>query len=215
MERTEKMAYLYAFDGMADWEYGFLAAELNSGRYFQKKGARLELRTASLGPGPIRTMGGIRILPDLLLEEVEAGACAILILPGGDAWLDPVHAPAVEKARALLKAGITVAAICGATLALAQAGLLDDRAHTSNDLGYLKAVCPAYRGEALYRHETAVHDRGLVTASGIAPVEFTKCVLGSLGISTTETLDAWFGLFSSHEPEYYLRLMGSLPTYGS
>lgn len=30
--------YLYVFDTMADWEIGYLTAELNSGRYY-KKGA--------------------------------------------------------------------------------------------------------------------------------------------------------------------------------
>ena len=29
-----KNAYLYAFEGMADWEYGYLVPELNTGRYF-------------------------------------------------------------------------------------------------------------------------------------------------------------------------------------
>ncbi len=210
MTGTDRFAYLYAFDGMADWEYGFLAAELNTGRYFMERGARLEFKAASLGPGPVRTMGGLRLLPDILLDEVEASACSLLILPGGDSWLDPMHAPAIDKARAFLKEGIPVAAICGATLALAQAGMLDDRAHTSNDLGYLKAVCPGYRGEAHYSGEPALSDRGLITASGIAPVEFTRCLLESLGLAAAGTLDAWFGLYSSHEPKYYPQLMGSL-----
>jgi len=208
---AERIAYLYAFDGMADWEYGFLAAELNSGRYFKDRGTRIELKAAALGPGPVRTMGGLRLVPDILIDEIEASACSLLILPGGDGWLDPIHAPVVEKARAFLDAGLPVAAICGATFALAQAGLLDDRVHTSNDLGYLKAVCPAYRGEALYSLVPAVSDRGLITANGIAPVEFTRCVLDCLGLATQETLDAWFGLFTAHDPEYYGRLMSSLP----
>lgn len=31
-----KTVYLYAFPTMSDWEYGYLMAELNSGRYFKK-----------------------------------------------------------------------------------------------------------------------------------------------------------------------------------
>lgn len=30
--------YLYVFDTMADWEISYLSAELNSGRYYKKKG---------------------------------------------------------------------------------------------------------------------------------------------------------------------------------
>jgi putative intracellular protease/amidase len=205
-----KKAWLYAFEGMADWEYGYLIAELNSGRYFADRGTRLEVRAAAAGPGPVRTMGALRILPDALLEELEPDSCALLIMPGGDTWLDPIHAPALRKARAFLDAGIPVAAICGATIALAEAGLLDDRAHTSNDLGYLKAVCPSYRGESLYRGEPAVLDRGLITASGVAPVEFAHLVLQSMGLFSRDALEGWTGLNQSHEPNYYFQLMNAI-----
>lgn len=205
-----KKAWLYVFEGMADWEYGYLVAELNSGRYFADRGSKLEVRTAAAGPDPLRTMGALRILPDALLEELEPDSCALLILPGGDTWLDPIHSAAVEKARAFLDAGIPVAAICGATVALAQAGLFDDRAHTSNDLGYLKAVCPSYRGEALYRNEASVLDRGLITASGVAPVEFAHLVLRSLGFFSRDALEGWLGLYRSHEPKHYFQLMNAI-----
>ena len=205
-----KNAYLYAFEGMADWEYGYLVPELNTGRYFAARGSRLEVRTVAPGTGPVRTMGGLRILPDGILEELVDEDCAILILPGGDSWLEGTQAPIVEKARRLLEAGIPVAAICGATVALAAAGILDDRAHTSNDLGFLKATCPAYRGEALYRHEPAVRDHNLITASGNAPLEFARLVLDSLGLFSAEALEGWTGLYRDHEPRYYFQLMGAL-----
>ncbi|MGX1079590.1 hypothetical protein RKD51_000727 [Bacillus sp. SLBN-57] len=32
-----KTVYLYAFHTMSDWEYGYLMAELNSGRYFKQR----------------------------------------------------------------------------------------------------------------------------------------------------------------------------------
>jgi putative intracellular protease/amidase len=206
----DKKAWLYVFEGMADWEYGYLIAELNSGRYFANQGSKMEVGTVAARLDPVRTMGALRILPDALLEDLEPDSCALLILPGGDGWLDAVHAPVVEKARAFLEKGIPVAAICGATIALAQAGLLDDREHTSNDLGYLKAVCPSYRGEALYRSEASVLGRGLITASGVAPVEFAHLVLKSLRLFSSEALEGWLGLFRSHEPRYYLELMNAV-----
>ena len=33
--QTRKV-YLYVFDTMADWEIGYLMAELNTGRYFKR-----------------------------------------------------------------------------------------------------------------------------------------------------------------------------------
>ncbi len=204
------IAYLYAFEGMADWEYGFLAAELNSGRYFKERGARLEIRAVAPSTAPIRTMGGLRVLPDCAIAEMLPEDCALLVLPGGDGWLDPVHGPVIVKARGFLSLGIPVAAICGATVALAAAGILDDRAHTSNDLGYLKATCAAYKGESLYRNEAAVMDRGLITATGVAPLEFAQLVLGSLGLFSAKTLEAWHGLYRDHEPRYFFDLMNSI-----
>jgi putative intracellular protease/amidase len=42
----------------------------------------------------------------------------------------------------LLDRGMIVGAICGATLGLANSGLLDSRPHTSNDPAALKLFCP-------------------------------------------------------------------------
>ncbi|MDX9984827.1 DJ-1/PfpI family protein, partial [Sphaerochaeta sp.] len=56
----------------------------------------------------------------------------MLLLPGADTWSDTKHGAIIEKARELLAVGATVCAICGATAALADAGLLDARKHTSN-----------------------------------------------------------------------------------
>ncbi|MBO1581716.1 glutamine amidotransferase, partial [Bacillus sp. XF8] len=40
-----KKVYLYVFNTMSDWEYGYLIAELNSGRYFKKDLAPLKVVT--------------------------------------------------------------------------------------------------------------------------------------------------------------------------
>jgi putative intracellular protease/amidase len=211
---TNKSAYLYAFEGMSDWEYGYLAAELNSGRYFARRGNRLELLTVARGSEPVRTMGGLRVLPDLSLEDFDESRCALLILPGGYSWLEPGHESILEKTRSLLESGTPVAAICGATIALARAGLLDEREHTSNDLAFLKSVCPEYRSEALYRHEPAEAGKGLVTAAGIAPLEFAHRALELLGVFSTATLEAWLALNEKRSEDDYARLMETLKDAG-
>src|SRR3546814_9109876 len=68
--------------------------------------------------------------------------------------------------------GQPLAAICGATVALAHAGLLDDHAHTSNSLKFLRDNAPAYGGGAHYREATVVSEGGIVTAPGSSPVGF-------------------------------------------
>lgn len=204
------IAYLYVLDTMADWEPALLIAEINTGRAFRKDAGRYTVKTVGLTKNPVVTMGGVRILPDMSIDECKPDDACVLILPGGDTWLEDMHSPLIEKARTFLNAGVPVAAICGATMSLAKAGLLDDRPHTSNDLAYLKAVCSAYAGEKFYRQEPAVTDGNLITASGIAPLEFAREVLRKLDVFSPKTLDAWYQLYVTHEAQYFYALMESL-----
>jgi len=156
-------------------------------------------------------MGGIRILPDLTVADIMTKDAVLLVLPGGNTWLDPIHAPIFPVVETFLEKNIPVAAICGATFGLAANGLLDDRAHTSNDLGYLKMCIPTYKGEARYVHEPVAYDRGLITASGISPLEFAQEILRKLDVMTPATLDAWYQLYRTHEAIHFFALMNSLP----
>ena len=54
------------------------------------------------------------------------------------------------KINLILSLGAAVGAICGATVALAEFGLLDNRRHTSNGRGFLEMFSPAYKGQDLY-----------------------------------------------------------------
>jgi putative intracellular protease/amidase len=206
-----KIAYLYVFDGLADWEIGYLAAELASRRYLNGPAEAPELRTFGKNRGEIVTMGGLRVTSDLSLGEVRAEEAALLVLPGGDSWNDPRGDEGIaELAAAFLEAGIPVAAICGATFSLARAGLLDARRHTSNDPGYLKAVAPDYRGQKLYRDEGAVTDGKLITASGLASLEFARETLCTLDVMKKETLDAWYELNRTRSGAQFYALEASL-----
>ncbi|MGW5054491.1 type 1 glutamine amidotransferase family protein [Actinokineospora sp. NPDC004072] len=207
-------AHLYVLDTLADWEVGHLTAELNTGRFFAEPGTALPVRTVGATRAPIRTMGGLTITPDLALDELSPQDSALLILPGGEIWDAPEHAPATAKAAEFLAAGVPVAAICGATIALANAGLLDNRIHTSNDPNAIAALAPGYRGGHLYRDEPAVIDGDLVTASGVAPLEFARAALARLGVLSPPALDAWYGLFSTHEPHHFHALMAAVPQPG-
>jgi putative intracellular protease/amidase len=207
---AQKVVYVYAQDTLADWEPGFALAELNTGRFFRKGAPKLTVKTCALSREPVTTMGGLRILPDLTVEQITLEDAALLLLPGGDTWLGPSHTPVLDKAREFLDAGVPVAAICGATMALAQAGLLDERPHTSNDLSFLKQVCPAYKGEVFYQAQPAVTGGDLITASGTAPLEFARLILQRLGVFSEKTLEAWYKLHTLKEPQYFFQLMQSV-----
>lgn len=207
MNRT---VYLYVFDTMADWEIGYLTAELNSGRYYKKELVPSKIVTVGIEKTPVTTMGGLKILPDIKLDECSIESADTLILPGGDTWTETIHQPILKIVERCLKEGILVAAICGATMGLAQAGLLNSRWHTSNDLEYLKMICHAYMGEKYYKMESVVTDGKLITASGTAPLEFCVHVLKALDVFSSKTLDAWYSLNKTYESKYFHNLMNSI-----
>lgn len=202
--------YMYVLDTLADWEAAYINAELNSGRYFSKGNNPVHIIKVSHSIDTIRTMGGLEIKPDILLEKVLFKNEDILILPGADTWMDDKHKKSLIIVKDLLNTGITIAAICGATIALAGIGLLNNYIHTSNDLGYLKSVCTGYTGEANYKQVPAVADKNLITASGLAPLEFSYEVFKKTNCFKNETLNAWYNLFKTNEPKYYYELYNSL-----
>lgn len=203
--------YLYILDTLADWEPGHVLAELHSGRYLKDPGLRYSIILCGGTLDPVTTMGGVHLTPEILIREIRHVPGDVLVLPGADIWLDQEQEPALRTAGCLLDEGMLIAAICGATLGLANAGLLDKRLHTSNDPEALQMFCPNYRGGNYYVNEPAVTDGNLITASGLAPVEFAYHVLRRLDVMTPATLEAWHGLFTTRQPEYFYALMGSLP----
>ncbi|ANY65623.1 glutamine amidotransferase [Paenibacillus sp. BIHB 4019] len=204
------IVYLYVFDTMSDWEIGYLTAELNTGRYYKKGLAPSKIVTVGMDKTPVTTMGGLKIRPDIRLDECSIESTDTLILPGGETWTTTIHQPILETAERCLKEGALVAAICGATIGLAQTGLLDSRWHTSNDLEYLNMICPTYTGEKYYKMESAVTDGKLITASGIAPLEFSVHVLRALEVYSPDTLDAWYSLNKTQESKYFYELMNAI-----
>ncbi len=155
-------------------------------------------------------MGGMLITPDVDIEKIDFMDGDILLLPGADRWLEEKHQKIIDLAAKLLNKNIIVAAICGATAALASGGLLNKRKHTSNDKSYLKMVCPDYSGEEYYRNQPAVVDGNLITATGLAPLEFSYELFKTARVMKESTLDAWYNLNKTREPQYFYSLMQSI-----
>jgi putative intracellular protease/amidase len=92
---------------------------------------------------------------------------------------------------------IPIAAICGATLFLADIGFLDNIKHTSNAREYLIAMSPGYKGKDNYQEKRAVYDDNIITASGIAPIEFAREIFLKLAIYEPAIVKKWFQLFKN------------------
>jgi putative intracellular protease/amidase len=175
-------------DGYADWETALLNAVARS--FYD-----IETKFATPGGKPVTSAGGLRVTPDLAVEDIDVSAIDALVVNGGTAWSAP-DAPDIAKViLAARDAGKTVAGICDATLALAKAGVLDAVDHTSNSADNLPKT--GYWGAAHYQDQpNAVVSGRIVTAPGTAPVSFMAGVMETLGLKDGN-LDFYLGMHAA------------------
>ncbi len=203
-------AYLYVLNTLADWEIAYITAELNSGRYLDKTKTSITLVKIGNTLEPIKTMGGITIAPEESIDNIIFNEGDLLILPGADTWLEEANKKILDIVSDIINNKVIIAAICGATIALAKNGILNNRKHTSNDKGFLKMICPEYSGEDYYLNQPVVTDNNLITASSLASIDFSYEVFKRINVMRTETLEAWYQLYKTKEAKFFHILMESL-----
>lgn len=186
----KKKIFVFLFNGYSDWEIAYLSPEL-------MKNDAFELVYFSADGKPVLSMGGLRVVPEMSLAEVNVGDVHMLILPGGVSWEKGENREIDTLAKTLFAEKRTIAAICGATAYLAEQGFLNHLKHTSNDLYYLKGVAPSYSGESSYVNALAVTDGHIITAKGIAPIEFAREVFATLKLYNDHDMEKWFQLFKN------------------
>ncbi|MFG2479011.1 SpoIIE family protein phosphatase [Streptomyces fagopyri] len=144
-------------------------------------GGDYRLTTASLDGQPVRTAAGLRLVPDMALDDVDFGVDT-LIVPGGPRWWEAVTDPPLVEGITRLagtSGATTVAAVCAGTFPLAETGLLDGRrAATHWKLAAdLAARYPRVRvdSEAIF-----VRDGRFITSAGItAGIDLTLSLVES------------------------------------
>lgn len=200
-----KHVYIYLLNIMADWETGYILQGLTAQTMVGE--VKYQVKTVGITKEPIRTLGGMTMVPDCSIEEVSLDSVGALLLPGGETWKEEVHQPVLDLALLCIDQKIPVAAICGATLALADLGFLNKRTHTSNSLEFLTGLSPTYTGSSFYVNEMAARDGNVITASSAGGLLWAKYILESLNIYSKEVIDAWYGYFSTGRMEYFMELM--------
>lgn len=180
---------LFVFDGYADWEPALVIGGLSAYTDFS-------IQTFSIHGDPITSTGGLKITPDLSIENM-AGDFDLLIIPGGVAWekgknreINPLLEKAIESKK-------LIAAICAATIALGNTGILNYIPHTSNGKGYLDEYCANYTGQQLYVEEPCVTSDNIITANGAGMIEFAHEIYKAIGAFDTNTLEAFTSLYKS------------------
>jgi len=135
---------------------------------------------------PITSMGGLRVLPDIALTDLVPEETRLLLLPGGDAWLeaDPPEQLG-SQLRAFETHAVPIAGIC--------------------------AQCaPGYQSPGLYVEALAVRDRGVISASGLVPPKAgtpQTVVFGPDGQRVGEVR----GMGGAQQADRWLRRLGFTP----
>ena len=106
--------HLFIFDRFSDWEPSYAIASLRHAN---------DVLTVAEAPAPVLTTGGLRIWPDLTLDKLLPANRGLMILPDGECWERGGNQAAARKAIQFMEAGVPVAAVGAAALALARIGL--------------------------------------------------------------------------------------------
>ena len=185
---TKSKIYIFLFHGFSDWEIAYLTPEL-------QKNEAVDLSYFSLDGKSVKSTGGLTIAPDYSLHQINWKDASAIILPGGSAWESNTILGLDEVIEQLHSENKTIAAICGATIFLANKGYLDEIEHTSNALFYLQNFAKNYAGSDYYKDELSVTHNNIITANGIAPIEFARDLFKKIGLDKEMDIDKWFKLF--------------------
>ena len=189
-----KLALLLT-QGFADWEYALIAG---TGVHF----FGLDVRFFTPEPGKIYSLGRLPAVVEHNLNEIRPWQPEALVVVGGTIWETDDAPDVAELIKAQHDEGGIVAGICGGTLALARAGLLNETPHTSNDLDFLLNNAEVYSGAEYYRVSAAAisHNR-VITAPGTAPVSFTAAIFESVGLKQEDLLQFKNMLAAEHSTD--------------
>lgn len=177
--------------GWADWEAGFVLAALREDFGFT-------VRIATPGGVEATSIGGVRAAADLAFADVAPEDQDLILVIGSERWRDEANPEIIALLRRVGAAGKPIGAICAGTLAAARAGLLDDRAHTSNSRDFLTAHAGGYAGAERYvETPRAVRDNGVVTAPGSAPGSFSIEVLRLVAPDQPEAIDGYAAMLAA------------------
>ncbi|WP_019230140.1 DJ-1/PfpI family protein [Sedimentibacter sp. B4] len=175
---------VFIFDGMTDYEITFITHLLSAD-------AGKKIITISYEDKIIEGRSGFlykpsKLITDVIYEDVEG-----LIIPGG--WYGNTKPELIELINNLNSKEKLISAICGAgTVFLAKAGILKDVKYTSPIEEWTQKHIEVF-GEKdpfpreNYVYERVVRDGNIITAQGIAFIDFS-----------IEICD-WFNLFENQE----------------
>ena len=182
-------------DEFADWEAAFLSSALNDKNITKNYITNF----ASIDKNLKKSMGNLKVLPDLTLKEIDENDVDGLVLIGGRTWrsqIEETNTKIVELVKKFKNnPNKVVGAICDAAYFLATNGLLNDRKHTVNSFDEIKDNLNYTNAKNFVEMESVI-DGNLVTAKGDSPIHFAKNVMMALGDIPEKNVNLFFDIYT-------------------
>lgn len=182
-------------DEFAGWEAAFLSSALNDKNITKNYTTNF----ASIDKNLKKSMGNLKVLPDLTLKEIDENDVDGLVLIGGRTWrsqIEETNTKIVELVKKFKNnPNKVVGAICDAAYFLATNGLLNDRKHTVNSFDEIKDNSNYTNAKNFVEMESVI-DGNLVTAKGDSPIHFAKNVMMALGDIPEKNVNLFFDIYT-------------------
>ena len=174
---------VFLFDNMTDYEITFLT-------HLLKVDAGKEIVTISYEDKIVRSASGVMYRADMRVKDVSDGEIDGLILCGG--WFGEVRSELITLIQKLNAKNKLLAGICGAgTFFLAASGVLRNVTYTTPITEWTEKHREVFGKSDPFPRENYVQsrvvtDKNVITAQGIAFLDFAVAVCDWLGLFASE-----------------------------
>ncbi len=139
--------------------------------------AEWDVTSAGFKKGVVTASRGVKIEPDALWEDVDAGSFDVIAIPGGKGGADNLRAnqDVLNAVREFHSRGKPLASVCAGPLVLKEAGVLDGKRVTCHP-SVTEEIRPVERVD-----EPVVVDGNIITSQGAGTCfEFALAIIESI-----------------------------------